>query len=84
MQSLSYLDQVKQFILESGSVPDQGTKEASSYWYNPPHRGESIFSPDTSTFSDHLIITMVDIYPSGDMLPIIATSGSESSIRIDS
>ena len=53
-QSLFSLDQVKQFILASESVPDQVTKEFSSSLYNPPHRGESISSPDASTLSDHL------------------------------
>ena len=52
-QSSFTLDQVKQFILESGSVPDQGTKESSSSLYNPPHRGKSISSPNPSTLSDH-------------------------------
>ena len=61
IQSLFTLYQVKQFILASGSVPDHGTKEPSSSWYNPTHRGESILSPDPSTFSDHLTITIVDV-----------------------
>ena len=75
---------MKQFILASGSVPDQGTKESYSSLYNPPHRGESIFSPYPSTFYDHLIATIVDVSLSGAMLLIIAPSGSEYSIRIDS
>ena len=84
IQSLFYLEQVKQFILASGSVTDQGTKELSSSLYNPPHRGEYILCPELSTFSDHLIITMVDVHPYGAWLLIISPSGAESSIRIES
>ena len=78
------LDQMKQFILVSGSAPDQGTKELSSSLYNTPHMGESILSPDPSTFYDHLIITMVDVSLSGAWLLIISPSGAEYSIHIDS
>ena len=84
IQSFFTLDQVKQFILASGYVPEQGTKELPSSLYNPPHRGESIFSPEPYNFYYHLIITMVDVSPSGAMLLIISPSGAESSIRIDS
>ena len=83
IQSLSYLDQVKQFILESGSVPDQGTI-SFSYFCNPPHRGESISSPDPSTLSDHLTTTIVYVSPSGSWLLILDPSGAESSVCIDS
>ena len=83
-QSYFSLDQVEQFILEPGSVPDQGAKESSFPLYNPPHRGEYILSPDPSIFSENLITTMVDVYPSRDVLLIIAPSGAKASIRIDS
>ena len=84
IQSLFTLDQVKQFILASVSFPDQGTRESSSSLYNPPHRGESILSPDPFTLSDYLTNTIVYISPSGAWLLIIAPSGAESSIRIGS
>ena len=74
---------MKQLILTSGSVPDQGTKECSSYLYNPPHRGESILSPDPYTLSEILTTTIIYVSPSGDWFLIIAPSGAESSIRID-
>ena len=83
IQSFSSLDQVKQFILASGSVPDQGTIPFYSL-YNPPHRGESISSPDPSTLSDHLTTTIVDVSPSGAWLLILAPSEAESSVCIDS
>ena len=83
-QSLYSLDQVKQFILASVSVTDQGTKESSSSLYNKPHRGAYILSPDPSTLSDHLTTTMVDVPPSGSCLLIIDPFGSEYYIRIDS
>ena len=76
IQSLFYLDQVNQFILESGSVPDKGTKESSSYLYNPPHRGEYIFYPDPYNLSDHLKNTIIDVSYSGAWLLIIAPSGA--------
>ena len=84
VQSLSSLDQVKQFILASGSVPDQGTNESSSSLYNLPHRGAYILSSDPSTLSDHFTTNLVDFPPSGAWLLIIAPSGAESSIYIDS
>ena len=84
IQSLSSLDQVKQFILASGSVPDQVAKESSSSLYNPPYRGEYILSPDPSNLSHHLTTAIVDVPTSGAWLLIIAPSGAASSIRIDS
>ena len=83
IQSFFCLDQVKRFILASGSVPDQGTISFSSL-YNPPHRGESISSPDPSTLSDHLTTIILDVSPSGAWLLILAPSGAESSVCIDS
>ena len=59
IQSLSSLDQVNQFILESGSIPDQGTRKSSSSSYNQSHRSEYIFPPYLSTFYEHLITTIV-------------------------
>ena len=82
--SLLSLDQVKKFILASGSVPDQGTKKFIYSLYNPPHRGEYIFYPHPYTFSDHWTTTMVDVTPYGDWLLIIAPSEAELSICIDS
>ena len=84
IQSFTSLYQVKQFILASGSVTDQKTKELSSSLYNPPHRCEYILSPYPSTFYDHLTTTMVDVSPSVTMLIIISPSGAEYSIRIES
>ena len=84
IQSLSSSDQVKQFILVSVFVPDQRTKAFSSYLYNMPYRGASIFSPNPSTLSDHFKITMVYVPSSGAWLLIIAPSVDKSSIHIDS
>ena len=84
IQSSLSFDQLKQFFLASGSVPDQGTKASSSSLYNPPHRGESMSSPDPSTSSYHLTTTIVDVSPSGAWLLILAPSGAEYSIRVDS
>ena len=75
---------MKQSILASGCIPDQGTKESSFSLYNLPQRGKSILSPDPSTLSDHLTTTMVDVPPYGAWLLIIAPSGDESYIRIES
>ena len=83
IQSLSSLDQVNQLILAYGSVPDQGIISFSSF-YNPPHRGESISSPDPSTLSNYLITTIVDVSPSGAWLLILDPSGAESSVCVDS
>ena len=77
------LDQVKQFILVSGCVLYEGSKESSSSLFNLMHRGEYILSPDPSAFSDHLVTTIVDVPPFGAWLIFIATSGSKSSFRID-
>ena len=84
IQSFFSLDQVRKFIMSSGSVPDQGTKVSFSSFYNPPHRGESILFPDLSNLSYYLITTIVDVPPSGDWLVIFAPYGDKSSIRIDS
>ena len=84
IQSFSSLDQAKQLILASGSVPEKGTKGFPSSLYNPSHRGESILSLDPSTLSDHLTTTMVYSTPSGAWLLIIYPTGAKSSIRIDS
>ena len=75
---------MKQFILAYGSVPGQGTKESSSSLYNPPHRGEYILSPDPSKFSDYLTATIVYVPPSRAWLVIIAPSGAEYCIHVDS
>ena len=78
------LDQVKQFILAYGYIPDQGTNESPYSFFNSPHRGASIFSPYPSTLSDHLTTTMIDVPPSGYWWFIIAPSKSKSSIPINS
>ena len=48
------------------------------------HRGEYILSPDPSTFSDHLITTIVVVPPYGAWLLIIDPSGAEYYICVDS
>ena len=75
---------MKQLILAPGSDPYQGTKKSSYSVYNSPHRGESIFSLDPSTLSDHFTTTMVDVPASGSWLLVIAPSGAKSSICINS
>ena len=77
------LDQVKQFILASGPVPDQRTKYRPSSLYNIPHKGAYIFSPEPSTLYDHFITTMVDIYLYGSWLLIVSPSGGKPSICVD-
>ena len=78
------MDQVKQFILESGSVPDQQTIYLSSSLYKLPHIVSSILSPTPSNFSDHLTTAIVDIAPSRVWLVIVALSGVKDSICADS
>ena len=68
------MDQVKEFILASGSFPDQGIIDSLSSLYNPPHCGTSTLTLGPYIASDHLITTIIDIAP----------SGAESSIHIDS
>ena len=65
IQSLLSLDQVKQFILTSGSVPDQGIIYSLSSLYNPPHCGPSTLTLGYFIAYDRFIITMIDIAPSG-------------------
>ena len=74
IQSLSSSDPAKQFILESGSIPDLGTKELSSSLYNPLHRGMYKLSEDPSTLSNHLTTTMVHVPPYRAWLLIISPS----------
>ena len=57
IQSLSSLDQVKQSILASGSISEQGSKESSSSLYVLTHNGSYILYPDPSNLSDHLQLT---------------------------
>ena len=58
-----------------GSIPENGTKDPSYSFYNMPHKGASILSLDPSTLSDHFTTTMVNIYPYGAWLLIIAPMG---------
>ena len=83
IQSLYSLDQVKEFILAYGSVPDQGIIDPWSSLNNPPHSGTSTLTLVPFIASDHYIITMVDIASSGAWLLIIAPSGAEYSICLD-
>ena len=83
IQSFSSLDQVNLFILASGYVPYQVTKDPSSSLHNPPHKGASILSPKPTTFSDHFITTIVDIYPSGSWLIVFSPYGSKPSICVE-
>ena len=85
IQSVSFLDHVKLFILESGSIIDQGTTDPPSSLYKPPHSKPSIYYPNPSTFYDHFITNMVfvDISPSEDWSIIVATSGYEFSICVE-
>ena len=84
IQSFYSLDQVKQFILLSGSVPEKGTNEFSSYLYNTPYKVEYILSPDPSTLSDYFTTTMLDISPSRAWLLIISPFGTKPYICIES
>ena len=52
--------------------------------YITPHSGPSILTLVPFIASDHFITTMVDISTYGAWLIIIAPSGAESSIHIDS
>ena len=60
------------------------TSHSASSLNNPPHKGEYLSFPDPSTLSDHLTTTIVDVSPSGAWLIIIAPSGAEYSILVDS
>ena len=82
IQSLSSFDQVKQFIMAFGSFIEQVTKKPSYYFYDMPHNGASILSPELSTLSDHFTTTIVDISPYGSRLLIIYPSRDEYSICI--
>ena len=55
------MEQVEQFILESGSVPEQVTIVLYYYLCILPYTGASILYPGLSTFSYHFTNTMVDI-----------------------
>ena len=79
-----FLDQVKQFILASGSIPDQGTKYQSSSLYNTPHNGAYILSSKFYILSHNFITNIVNIYLSGSRLLMFAPSGAEPSIFMDS
>ena len=83
-QSLSFLYQVKQFFLESGSVPKKINIHPSPSLYNPPHNRPSNLNCGPSTLSEHFTTTMIDIFPSGDLLLIFNPSGSEASMCVDS
>ena len=74
---------MKSFILVSGYVPDQGTKDTYSFLYNPPHNGASLLSPYPSTFSDNFTTTVVDIALSGAWLLIISPYGAEAYICVN-
>ena len=56
------MDQLKVFVLGSGSVPYQVTIYVSFFLYDPPYRVVYILYPDSLTAYDHLIITMVHVY----------------------
>ena len=84
IQSFSSLDKLKELILASGFVPDQGIIDPWSSFYNPPHSGPFTLTLGPFIASDNIITTMVDIDPSGAWLLIIAPSGAESSIYLDS
>ena len=84
IKSFSSLDQVKEFILVSGAVPDQGIIDPWSSLYNTPHSGPYNLTLGPFIASDHFITNMVDIALSGAWLLIIAPSGAESSIILDS
>ena len=62
IQQLSSLDKVNQFILEYGSITDQGTMYPFYSLYNTPNRGPYNLSIDPSTKFDYLTMTMVHIY----------------------
>ena len=78
------MDQVKEFVLESGYVPDQGIIDPRSSLYNPSHLGPSTLTLGPFISSDHFITTIVDIATSGTWMMIIYPSGAKSSILIDS
>ena len=73
---------MKEFILESGSIPDQGIIDPWYSLYNTPHSVPSTLTLGPFIASDHFITTMVDFDPFGSWLLIIAPPGVESSIRI--
>ena len=74
IQTFSPVDQVKEIILASGSVPEQGIIDTWSSLYNLPHCGTSTLTLVPFIASDHFINTMIDI----------ASSWAQSYMRIDS
>ena len=82
IQSLLILDQVKQFILASGYVTDEGTIYPWSSLHNTPHSGTYTLTIGPSIESGHLKINMVDIAPSGAWLIIVSPSGYEHYIYV--
>ena len=84
IQSFSSLDQVKEFILAYGSVTDQLIINPWSSLYNPPHSVPYTLTLGLFIASDHFITTMVNISTSGSWLLILAPSGSEYYICLDS
>ena len=65
IQSFSSVDQVKEFVLESGSVPDQEIIGSLSSLYNPPHCGPSTLTLCPFIEPEHFITAIVNIAPSG-------------------
>ena len=62
IKPLSYLQQVKKFILAYEYVPYQETIDSSYYLYNLIRKGSSISNPEYSTTSDNLTTEIVWIY----------------------
>ena len=75
---------MKELILESGSIPEQGIINPLSSLYNPPHSGTSTLTIVPFIASEHFITTMIDIAPSEAWLFIIAPSGAKYSIYLES
>ena len=76
IQSLSFPEQVKQFVLAYGYVPEEGTIEPSSSLYNIKHSGTSTLKLSLSTKYDHLTmpIVLLNVAPSGDIFLIVVPS----------
>ena len=84
IQSFPFIDQVKEFILAYGSVPDQGIINPWSSLYNPSHSGPYTLTIGPFIASEHFITTVADISPYGSWFLILYPSGAEYSICIDS
>ena len=81
-QSLSFLEQVKQFILAFGSLPDQLPIYLYSSLYNLPNSGPSNLTLVPSTDSGRFKATVEDIDSYGAWFLVVSLYGANFFIRV--